>query len=461
MKMKFFRKILLLGNCVFGAALLAGMPLCAETASLPDEENPPRVPVLAGDADHAPVFETREERDARMRWWRDAKFGMFIHFGLYSGLAGEWEGRNAGAEWIQKNVEIDSETYARAAFPRFSPSADVAQEWANLAKAAGCRYAVLTTKHHDGFALFPSRETTFDASDVFGRDLVREFVDAFRGNGLRVGFYHSVIDWHHPRYDNALEPALCYPAGQAAWRERAGLEPDRAAYQQFLKNQVRELLTNYGKIDVIWWDYSQGKASGRQGWDAPALIEMCRRLQPEIIMNNRLYAYSGFDKNTNVRLDLRCGDTMSPEKHIPARGYPDTDWETCMTVGDKWGFSKFDTRLKSPEIIIRHLQECAARGGNLLLNIGPRADGSVPADVASVFLAVGKWLEINGESIYGTRPFFGFGNGQIATQSADGKHVFLFLREDTDLSKIPAGERLGGNASTLCPVLKIEAARIF
>lgn len=423
------------------------------------------VPVIAGDDDHAPVYETREQRDARMQWWRDAKFGMFIHFGLYSGLAGDWKGERVySAEWIQNTVGADSETYAAETFPRFKPSADAAKKWAKLAKDAGCRYAVLTTKHHDGFALFDSAETDFDAKDAFGRDLVREYVDAFRGNGLRVGFYHSVIDWHHPKYDYTMRPSnLPYPRDQIAWREkRADAAPDQAAYKKFLKNQARELLTNYGKIDVIWWDYSNGAMSGKTGWDAPELIEMSRELQPGIIMNNRLYSYSGFDKNADARLDLRCGDTMSPERHIPVHGYPDTDWETCMTLGNKWGAYRHETDadLKSPETVIRQLQECAAKGGNLLLNIGPRADGSVPENVAETFRAVGKWLRVNGEAIYETRPFYEI-DGVFATQSHDGKFVYVFVPSagTTALPPLPKGKILGGNASALCPVLKIERSR--
>lgn len=436
-----------------GVALAFLSAMCAGTAA----ENG-RVPVIAGDEDHAPVWETKAERDARMNWWRDAKFGMFIHYGLYSGLAGEWRGVPAGTEWIQKNVEADTETYRKETLPLFKPRAGIAEEWAALAKEAGCQYAVFTTKHHEGFAMFDSAQTDYDAQDQFGRDFTREFVNAFRGNGIRVGFYHSVIDWAYPKYDYTICPDLCYPKNQITWRKGvSGREINHAVYLDYLKKQVCELLTNYGKIDVIWWDYSQGEASGKRGWDAPALIELCRELQPGIIMNNRLYAYSGFDTNTDVMLDVRCGDTMTPEKHVPAKGYPETDWETCMTVGDKWGYNRYDVNLKSVETVVRQLQECAAKGGNLLLNIGPKADGSVPEGVAEVFRGVGKWLRVNGEAIYGTRAYFGF-DGVLATQSKDRKNIYVFLPpEGTPLPEnLPVGEILGGNADALCPVLKIE-----
>lgn len=360
---------------------------------------------VAADADHAAVQETRAERDARMDWWRRAKFGMFIHYGLYSGLEGEFRGRLGGAEWLQTNLGLDSETYVAEAQRRFCPAEGCTEAWAELAQRAGCRYAVFTTKHHEGFPLFRTAQTDFSAPALFNRDLVQEYVESFRKRGIRIGFYHSVIDWHHPAYDNTICPTLCYPANQAALLAARRIPRDHASYQKYLHAQVRELLTQYGKVDIMWWDYSQGNASGERGWRAPALMDMTRELQPGIIMNNRLYAYSGFDPALDkTELDLRCGDYTSPEKRIPAAGYPGADWEACMTVGDKWGYNRFDVNLKSPATIIRRLQECAARGGNLLLNIGPKGDGSVPAAVAETFTRIGQWMDVNGEAIYGSRP---------------------------------------------------------
>ncbi len=387
----------------------------------------PAIPIAA-DENHAAVRETPEERNARMKWWRDAKFGMFIHWGLYSGLAGEFKGRQGGAEWIQKNLGLDTEEYAAEALPLFQPRPDAAEEWARLAEDAGCRYAVLTTKHHEGFALFDTATSGYNAKNTKGIDLVRTYVDAMRAHGLKVGFYHSVIDWHHPDYDYTINPDLAYPKGQAALLEKRGVPRNQAAYQNYLRSQVEELLSRYGKIDVIWWDYSQNAAEGKRAWNAPALIEMCRRLQPGIIMNNRLYSYSGLKADSKeTTLDLRCGDFMTPEQRIPSEGYPGTDWESCMTVGDKWGYNRYDTKIKSTETLIRRLVECTAKGGNLLLNINPTATGSVPAPVAEALRGVGAWLRVCGEAIYGTRtaPGLTLPEGCYATQKEGVFYVFL------------------------------------
>ena len=359
----------------------------------------------AGDANHAPVTETMDERDLRMDWWRKAKFGMFIHYGLYSGLAGEFKGTPGGSEWIQTNLGLDTDTYAAEAKPLFAPAPGCAEKWAALAEAAGCRYMVLTSKHHEGFALFNTKTSDYSSQALVGRDIVQEFAEAARNHGMRVGLYHSVIDWHHPAYDNTICPDLCYPVNQAKMLKEKGIPRNQDEYCTYLHAQVKELLTNYGTLDIIWWDYSQGAAEGERAWKAPALIEMCRQANPYIIMNNRLYSFSGFDKSRDgVQLDLRCGDYTTPEKRIPEKGYPGIDWESCMTVGDKWGYNRYDVRLKEPAVIILQLQQCAARGGNLLLNIGPKADGSIPEGVEDVFRRVGAWMEVNGEAIYESKP---------------------------------------------------------
>ena len=349
--------------------------------------------------------ESKEARDARMQWWRDAKFGMFIHYGLYSGLAGEFKGIPGGGEWIQCNLGLDTDTYAAETLPLFRPEPGCTEAWAALAREAGCRYMVLTTKHHEGFALFDAPNSEYCSGALLGRDIVKEFADSARAAGMRVGLYHSVIDWHQQDYDNTICPDLCYPTGQEKMLQEKQIPRNHAAYQEYLHTQVRHLVRNYGPIDIMWWDYSQGNLSG-EAWKAQELMQTCRDANPGVLFNNRLYAFSGFDPSADTKaLDFSKGDFSTPEKRIPREGYPGRDWEACMTVGNRWGYHRDDHRFyKSPEKIIYQLQECAAKGGNLLLNIGPKADGSIPEGIVEVFKRVGAWMKVNGESIYNSRP---------------------------------------------------------
>ncbi len=418
-------RMALLGLCV-------AFPVAAHLQELP----------VAGDENHAPVAETRSQRDDRMDWWRKAKFGMFIHYGLYSGLGGMFDGRPGGGEWIQCNLGLETQRYAEEALPRFRPAEDCAEEWAQLAEEAGCRYMVLTSKHHEGFALFDTETSSYNSQAQLGRDIVGEFVEAARRHGMRVGLYHSVIDWHQPDYDYTICRGLPYPEGQAASLEQKEIPRRHEEYQRYLHRQVRELMSRYGKIDVMWWDYSQGEAEGERAWKAPELMQMCRELQPGIIMNNRLYAFSGLkEQPEGFQLDLRCGDFTTPEKHIPVAGYPGVDWESCMTVGNHWGFSVLDSCFKSPAVVIRQLEECASKGGNFLLNVGPDAQGRVPEAIRRVFLSVGAWMRVNGESIYGSSPVETLHLPEGAMASRVGEDIYIFLplgvREDYVL-RIPA-----------------------
>ncbi len=407
---------------LFAAAL--ALAAAQEDVSVPPQPPFP-APLAEGIYAEPPVQDAHEQR---MQWWREAKFGMFIHYGLYSGLGGEFLGRFCGAEWSQRNLKLDSETYARVAQPLFTPAPGCTEEWAELAAQAGCSYMVLTTKHHDGFALWKTAQSDFSADKLLERDLVREFVESARSRELYVGFYHSVIDWHHPSYDNTICPDLCYPEGQAAWLKQRGIPRDHAAYKRYLHAQVRELLTHYGKVDIMWWDYSQGAAEGERAWGAPSLMQMCRELQPGIIMNNRLYAFSGLDPASDkLELDPAKGDFTTPEKRVPEALQGQPDWETCLTVGRNWGYNRYDTELKSPATIIRHLQECVALGGNLLLNINPMADGRVPEAVADCFRRIGAWMDVNGEAIYGGEPLpeLTLPEGVLCAQVAEELYVFL------------------------------------
>lgn len=350
--------------------------------------------------------ETSEERDRRMAWWREARFGMFVHWGLYSGLAGTWEGRpvatSGGMEWLQRRVKADSATYAAAALPRFRPAPGFAAAWARLAREAGCRYLVFTTKHHEGFALHDSAVSEFDAGSVLGRDLVREIVEACRAEGLRVGFYHSLIDWHHPDYDYPRAKGLPHPLEKLP---APAVARDHGRYIDFLHAQVGELLSNYGPVDILWWDFSSPDFQGEAAWRAPALMRRVRALQPAIIQNNRLFAASTVHLKSaaeHAEFDVARGDFLTPEQRVPDDGMPGVDWEACLTLNTTWGYSEHDHAWKTPAALIRHLADIASKGGNFLLNAGPRGDGSLCPETVSSFQAVGAWLRVNGEAIHGT-----------------------------------------------------------
>ncbi|MCL4193713.1 MAG: alpha-L-fucosidase [Thermoguttaceae bacterium] len=383
--------------------------------------------------------ETKAERDARMQWWREARFGMFVHWGLYSGLGGTWEGKavgtSGGMEWIQQRVGVDTETYAAKAIPLFKPTADFAQAWAKLAKEAGCRYVVFTSKHHEGFALHDSAMGEFDAGSVLGRDLVKEIVDAVRAEGLRVGFYHSVIDWHHDQYAYARSKQLPHPLRGKPYPNG---KRDHSKYLAYLHGQVAELVSNYGPIDILWWDYSSQDFQGQEAWRAIDLMHMVRDKQPGIIMNNRLFripeaGFSGMGTGAiTASMDPRYGDFITPEQHIPATGMPGVDWETCMTLNTTWGYSEHDHAWKSDQTLIRNLIDIASKGGNYLLNIGPKGDGSLTPETVKAMQAIGRWMRVNGESIYGTEasPLADLGWGRATRKKlADGSerlylHVF-------------------------------------
>ncbi len=380
--------------------------------------------------------ESAAERDARMQWWREARFGMFVHWGLYSGLAGTWDGKpvatKGGMEWIQQRVGADTDTYAKHAIPLFQPKPGFAREWAKVAKAAGAKYVVLTSKHHDGFALHDSKVSEYDAGSVLHRDLLREFVDAMHAEGLKVGFYHSVIDWHHDQYEYAKSKQLPHPLKGKPY---PNAQRDHAKYVEYLHKEVDELMSNYGKVDVLWWDFSSVDFQGEEAWKAFELMAMVRAKQPNIIMNNRLFripeaGFTGMGTNAiAAQLDPKYGDFITPEQHIPATGMPGVDWETCMTLNTTWGYSEHDHAWKSDETLIRNLIDIASKGGNYLLNIGPKGDGSVPAESVKSMQAIGAWMKVNGESIYATKasPFEKLEWGRATRKDLKGGRTRLYL----------------------------------
>ena len=301
------------------------------------------------------------DRERRMRWWHEARFGMFIHFGLYSVL-----GRH---EWVMENEGIPVSEYAPLA-KRFNPKPNAARAWAKLAKATGQKYMVMTTKHHEGFCNFNTKLTDYCAPKQGpGRDLVAEYVEAVRAESLRVGFYYSLMDWHHP------DGARC-----------ATDESARKRFVEYTHGLIRELMTNYGKIDVLWYDVAWPLDA--EGWESEKMNEMVFELQPNIIVNNR----------NNLH-----GDFSTPEQEITAET-GGRAWETCMTLNDSWGYQATDDAWKTPKQVLRNLISCSRDSGNYLLNIGPKADGSIPEESVRIFNEVGLWMQRNGETIYGTDP---------------------------------------------------------
>jgi alpha-L-fucosidase len=325
----------------------------------------------------------------KTQWFRDARFGMFIHFGAYS-VAGR-------GEWVKSNERLTTEQYQKYV-DDFNPVDFDAKKWAKSAKAAGMKYAVLTAKHHDGFCLFDSKFTDYKLSNQFGgRDLVREFLDAFRAEGLKVGLYYSIIDWHHPDYPNVGN----HP--QRDDKEYAKRNFNWDNYLKYMHGQVEELTKNYGKLDIMWFDFSFGEYSGEK-WKANELVKMIRANQPGIILDNRLTVNHGVE--LEQREISQLGDFETPEQGIPEAPLVDKynnpiPWETCMTMNGAWGYNESDKNWKSPELIVHSLVNCVSKNGNMLLNVGPDPRGNFPADCVNILAEVGKWMDKNGESIYG------------------------------------------------------------
>jgi len=326
----------------------------------------------------------------RTQWWRDARFGMFIHFGAYA--------VPARGEWVKSNERITTEAYQKYV-DAFNPVDFDAKIWAKTAKAAGMKYAVLTSKHHDGFCMFDSKLTDYKLSTRFGgRDLVREFLDAFRAEGIKVGLYYSIIDWHHADYPNVGN----HP--QRDDKEYAKRKFNWDNYLKYMHGQVEELVKNYGKLDIMWFDYSFDDYSGEK-WKAKELVEMVRKYQPDIILDNRLEVNEG--SSSKQRMVKTLGDFETPEQGIPDVPLVDKynnpiPWETCLTLNGVWGYNEFDHNWKSPELIIHSLVNCVSKNGNMLLNVGPDARGNIPVPCVEILTEVGKWLDKNGESIYGS-----------------------------------------------------------
>ncbi|HET9571675.1 MAG TPA: alpha-L-fucosidase [Bacteroidales bacterium] len=374
--------------------------------------------------------ETTAQRNQRMQWWHEARFGMFIHWGVYAQMAGVYNGheqQRGGAEWIMNRMKVPVADYKKMA-KDFNPVNYNPDEWVRMAKDAGMKYIVITSKHHDGFALFDSKASDWDVVDAtpYGKDLLKPLAEACKKYGMKLGFYYSQAqDWNNP-------------GGSASRKEmkEGWPNPDSAVINAYTKEhnghwdpwqitktfdqyiddvavpQVKEILTNYGEISVLWWDTPTNMTD-----EAALKLQAVLKLQPKIITNDRL-------KRPNFP-----GDTKTPEQKIPSQAELDgMDWETCMTMNGTWGFRTSDHNWKSTETLIRNLCDIASKGGNYLLNIGPKPDGTFPQESIDRLKEIGSWMKINGEAIYASKrsPLAPLAWGRCTMKVEKGK-TFLYL----------------------------------
>ena len=348
------------------------------------------------------------ERDQHMEWWRDARFGLFIHWGLYAQPAGVWKGEEIPgiSEWIMARAEIPVKEYEQLA-ATFNPVKFNAEQWVSLAKQAGMKYIVITSKHHDGFAMFHSQASSYNIVDAtpFDRDPLKELAEACKKQDMRLGFYYSQAqDWHEPggTYWNIEQ-------GEPHWDPDMVREPLMNYMEGKAVPQVKEILENYGGLDILWWDTPRGMTL-----EAAEALQAVTARYPDLITNNRLYR-------------PWPGDFSTPEQNVPPTGL-DYDWEVCMTMNTSWGYKKNDHNWKSDTVLIRMLTDIASKGGNLLLNVGPTAEGEIPGPSVERLQAIGRWMDVNGESIYGTgpSPFFRLPWGRCTSRTTD-KGTTLYL----------------------------------
>lgn len=334
-----------------------------------------------------------EGRFGRSAWWRHDRFGMFIHWGAYA--------VPARGEWVRSVERMSVEDY-QYAIDAFRPEPDF-DGWADVAANAGMKYAVLTAKHHDGYALFDSALSDYTTAKVLGRDFVAEFLAAFRKRGIRVGLYFSLIDWSRPDFPHHDD--IHHPMRGAA----PDHVPDLDSYRRFLHGQVREICSGYGPLDILWFDFSY-PGMGPQQWGADEIVRIVRELQPDAIMDNRMEG-DGPNPGSILTSDPSpwAGDFASPEQIIPTEGVVDHDgnpvpWESCMTLNNHWGYCASDTLWKPAPMVVHTLVECVAKGGNLLANVGPDARGRISEGSVKVLDRVGRWMDDNAEAIRGCGP---------------------------------------------------------
>ena len=365
----------------------------------------------------------RESYEKRVEWFRKARFGMFIHWGLYS-IPGR-------GEWVRSDEEMPEHQYLPF-FENFTARDFAPAAWAKAAKAAGMGYVVLTAKHHDGFCLFDSKLTDFKSTNTpFGRDAVAEFLEATRAEGLKVGLYFSLIDWHHPdypHYGDRYHPMRNDPA-----YENSGRDFNR--YLDYMHGQIRELCTNYGKLDLLWFDFGYDHLRG-EAWRGSALADMVRTLQPEVLLDNRIeVSGEGFGSLYQCDPKPYHGDFVTPEKFIPPQGIRDIQgrpmvWESCVTMNNNWGYCPQDHNYKSAGLLIKKLVECVSKGGNMILNVGPDGDGNFPAESMEILAQIGAWMGKNRESIYGCGPAE-LEKPEYGRLTQNGRKLYVHIFENT------------------------------
>jgi alpha-L-fucosidase len=338
------------------------------------------------------------QRDPRMQWWRDARFGMFIHWGLYAVPAGEYKGQRSKdiGEWIMSWANIPRAEYEKFA-PQFDPVKFDAAKIVGAAKNAGMKYIVITSKHHDGFSMYDSKVSDYDIVDStpYKKDPMRALADEAKKQGLMFCFYYSIMDWHHPSQYVKAE-GKDETAGSHKTEMREGQKP---VYVAYMKAQLKELITQYDPA-VLWFD-----GEWVDWWteaDGKDLYQYVRGLKPGILINNRIGKGRKGMEGLNKTDQEYSGDFGTPEQQIPAGGLTGVDWESCMTMNDTWGFKSYDDHWKSVETLVRNVIDTASKGGNYLLNVGPTAEGEIPAASLERLAGIGNWMKVNGESIYGT-----------------------------------------------------------
>ncbi len=363
------------------------------------------------------THETPQQKAKRMQWWTDARFGVFIHWGLYA--------LPARHEWVKNHERITNEQYQKY-FDEFNPDHFDPKKWAKEAKAAGMRYAVLTTKHHEGFCLFDSKFTGYKAPNTGAkRDLVKEYADAFRAEGIKIGFYYSLIDWHHPDFTiDRYHPQRPLEDSNAAAYIPLNKGKDMAKYRKYLYNQVTELLSNYGKIDILWLDFSYpGKyGKGKEDWASVDLLKQIKKLQPGIIVDNRL------DLN-----DYDDGEDFVTPEQVSTKElekYKGKTWETCQTFSGSWGYYRDENTWKTHRQLLDLLITSTSNGGNLILNVGPTARGEFYYRAENALDSLAQWMHANSKSIYNCTfapETFQVPSNDKLTYNAAAKHLYVHL----------------------------------